>query len=501
MKHDAATVWLEDVSAGSFKICLRELQNFAGVHDDISVNWLAFTTLHRPLFSEHNDVSFQNRNLPSKNHNFAFCADVSFIRSYNKYPTVLLTAKHSSSGGKKAPECNGIVSWIEFINNSGFRFCVKELFAQRFDPLTVSYAVLSDVCSDDWTYFKGYCYRKVTSCDSWSNSQGKCSTLGANLPSIHSQEENVYVQNLHGGEHAWLGLSDINSEGKFVWSDGTPFDFHYWAKHQPNNFRDEDCVHTLGSLRDHEYKWNDVNCSDCHGFTCKKDYNECQGFSDDCPVNATCVNNDGSYSCQCPSGHRLDGNTCKDVNECQLGSYSCHSQAECVNAVGSYICRCLPGYTGDGKNNCQALQPCTAVGVADANIIPNGKITSSSVYLRYYSYKGRLNGALGWCAYSPYNRNDFIQVDIGAVRSICAVATQGKKNGSYVTSYKLLLSSDGVSWTTYQEQNVDKIFQANSDLNTVVQHSLANAAQARYVRFYPVTHNQYPCMRIEVYAH
>ena len=37
LMHDAASVWLEDVSASSFKICLRELQNFAGVHDDISV--------------------------------------------------------------------------------------------------------------------------------------------------------------------------------------------------------------------------------------------------------------------------------------------------------------------------------------------------------------------------------------------------------------------------------------------------------------------------------
>ena len=37
MKHDAASVWLEDLSASSFKICIRELQNFAGVHDDISV--------------------------------------------------------------------------------------------------------------------------------------------------------------------------------------------------------------------------------------------------------------------------------------------------------------------------------------------------------------------------------------------------------------------------------------------------------------------------------
>ena len=38
---------------------------------------------------------------------------MSFVRSYNKFPTVLLTAKHSSSGGNAAPECNGIVSWVE----------------------------------------------------------------------------------------------------------------------------------------------------------------------------------------------------------------------------------------------------------------------------------------------------------------------------------------------------------------------------------------------------
>ena len=128
----------------------------------------------------------------------------------------------------------------------------------------------TDICPNDWTYFEGYCYRKVSSCDSWNGSQGKCSVLGANLPSIHNQEENVYVQNLHGGEHSWLGLTDINSEGTFVWSDGTSFNFHYWASHQPNNFKNEDCVHTLGFLRGHEYKWNDVNCSDCHKFTCKK---------------------------------------------------------------------------------------------------------------------------------------------------------------------------------------------------------------------------------------
>ncbi|XP_078382508.1 uncharacterized protein LOC144665195 isoform X2 [Oculina patagonica] len=387
LKHDAASVWLEDVSASSFKICLRELQNFAGVHDDISVNWLAFESLHRPLFSEQNDISFQNNVLPSKINNFAFCKDVNFIRNYTKAPTVVLTAKHVSSGGNAPASCSGIVSWIEFITNSQFRICAKELFVQRFDPLTVSYAVLSDVCQDSWAYFKGYCYRKVSSCDSWSNSQATCATLGANLPSIHSQEENVYVQSLHGGEHSWLGLSDINTEGTFVWSDGTPLDFHYWTKPQPNNFQNEDCVHTLGLLHNHKYRWNDVNCTDCHGFTCKKDYDECKYFSYDCPVNSSCVNSDGSYSCQCPVGYRLDGNNCRDIDECHLGSFSCHSQAQCVNIPGTYNCICLPGYAGDGKTSCYG--PSVTATASCSNTLvqatSTGGIIDSSINSYHYS--------------------------------------------------------------------------------------------------------------------
>lgn len=285
---------------------------------------------------------------------------------------MLVTAKHSIKGGKVAAECNGIVSWIEFITPSRFRICVKELFIQHYDPLLVSYAVLSDVCEEKWKYFNGYCYRKVSSWDSWTNSQGTCAALGANLPSIHSQEENVYVQSLHGGEHSWLGLSDINTEGKFVWSDGTSYDFHYWAEHQPNNFHNEDCIHTLGFLQDHRYEWNDVNCSDCHRFTCKKDFNECNDFFNDCPVNTSCVNSDGSYACRCPIGFRLEGKNCSDIDECSSGPFSCHAKAKCVNTPGSYSCICSAGYIGDGKINCSIPTNC-------AGLYKSGK-TTSGVY-------------------------------------------------------------------------------------------------------------------------
>ena len=37
LKHDAASIWLEDVTSSSFKVCMRELQNFDGPHQDIYV--------------------------------------------------------------------------------------------------------------------------------------------------------------------------------------------------------------------------------------------------------------------------------------------------------------------------------------------------------------------------------------------------------------------------------------------------------------------------------
>ncbi|KXJ08409.1 hypothetical protein AC249_AIPGENE11246 [Exaiptasia diaphana] len=36
-KHDAANIWLEQVNKTSFQVCLRELQNFDGLHQDIHV--------------------------------------------------------------------------------------------------------------------------------------------------------------------------------------------------------------------------------------------------------------------------------------------------------------------------------------------------------------------------------------------------------------------------------------------------------------------------------
>ena len=104
-----------------------------------------------------------------------------------------------------------------------------------------------------------------------------------------------------------------------------------------------------------------------------------------------------------------------------------------------------------------ATGPCKAIGVsADIYDIQDSQMTTTSNYLAYYAYNGRLNGSSGWCA---GNRDgDYLQIDMGAEYSVCAVATQGKSSGSYLTSYQLSFSSDGQSWTTYQEDGQNKVF-------------------------------------------
>ncbi|KAL9963142.1 hypothetical protein ACROYT_G032317 [Oculina patagonica] len=270
---------------------------------------MAFTKLHKPLFTEHGSVKFPNTNPPTDENNNAYCEFVPFTRSYNITPSVLISANHSTTAsGNSAPVHNGIATWIENMNASGFRACVKELYETRYDPVSVSYAVLTDICEPGWSYFNGFCYFTSETCTNWTNALSKCQQANSVLVDVNSNEENVYIQHRHNGEKSWLGLNDRSTEGDFTWADVGRANFTAWARNQPNNFREEDCVHALGLKLN--YEWNDVKCSDCHQYTCKKDLNECERNTYYCDQLATCANKRGSYSCKCSHGDAVDGFSC-----------------------------------------------------------------------------------------------------------------------------------------------------------------------------------------------
>ena len=73
----------------------------------------------------------------------------------------------------------------------------------------------------------------------------------------------------------------------------------------------------------------------------------------------------------------------------------------------------------------------------------------------FYPHYDRLNGKSqyrAWCPGSPRDRTDYLQVDMGAVRSVCALATQGDRlHDERTTSYKVHFSLDEKIWDTYKE--------------------------------------------------
>ncbi|XP_013380568.1 uncharacterized protein LOC106151732 isoform X2 [Lingula anatina] len=119
----------------------------------------------------------------------------------------------------------------------------------------------------------------------------------------------------------------------------------------------------LGWKRCTRYRNVNSQCSRqvcCNGWTgagCKQDVNECLVNNGGCQQ--TCVNEVGSFHCECSPGFTLhsDGKTCVDKDECALGVASCHVLASCVNTQGSFFCVCDPGYTGDGIT-CTDIDEC-----------------------------------------------------------------------------------------------------------------------------------------------
>ena len=53
LKRDAASIWIEDITQSSCRVCLRELQNYAGSHKDIHVVSIA---LHSFPYNSTNNV-------------------------------------------------------------------------------------------------------------------------------------------------------------------------------------------------------------------------------------------------------------------------------------------------------------------------------------------------------------------------------------------------------------------------------------------------------------
>ena len=113
----------------------------------------------------------------------------------------------------------------------------------------------------------------------WIDSLLYCeNNFGTSLASIHSSDDQTEASNAAYGAtpdeeetthvYGWIGLNDyFDNDGSWSWSDGTSFDYAYWASGEPNN-DNEDCAQIAG-LTQTRYPlvngingpWNDETCT------------------------------------------------------------------------------------------------------------------------------------------------------------------------------------------------------------------------------------------------
>ncbi|CAK6949578.1 lactose-binding lectin l-2-like [Scomber scombrus] len=119
-------------------------------------------------------------------------------------------------------------------------------------------------CPPFWFTFNNRCYKYVSTHMTWADAELYCVSEKANLVAIQSQEEHDFVKSLiknfdHAEGRTWIGLSDTQKEGGWMWSDGGTVDFVFWDAQQPNNEGgNENCVH---NNHGEDRKWNDIECS------------------------------------------------------------------------------------------------------------------------------------------------------------------------------------------------------------------------------------------------
>ena len=92
-------------------------------------------------------------------------------------------------------------------------------------------------------------------------------------------------------------------------------------------------------------------------------------------------------------------------------------------------------------------------------ILDNQLNASSELNASTPAKNGRLNFVAGssWCA-STSDSSPYLQIDLRIPHIICGVSTQGNSQGSeWVESYSLQSSTDGTTWTDYEENGQVKV--------------------------------------------
>ncbi|KAL9972737.1 hypothetical protein ACROYT_G019101 [Oculina patagonica] len=156
--------------------------------------------------------------------------------------------------------------------------------------------------------------------------------------------------------------------------------------------------------------------------------------------------------------------------------------------------------------SCTGYPSCFKAFGMESRKISNSQITASSYKMYYEPHQARLhmtasasgNGA--WCAGQSHQPREWLQVDLGGMKRVTGIATQGKVDlfvSAWTTRLEVWYSMDKYNWLqAFNGQMVS----ANFDENSAQYNQAPVPFIARYVRFEPKFWYNEICLRVEIYG-
>uniref|UniRef100_A0A3P8TCC5 C-type lectin domain-containing protein n=1 Tax=Amphiprion percula TaxID=161767 RepID=A0A3P8TCC5_AMPPE len=139
-------------------------------------------------------------------------------------------------------------------------------------------------CEAGWEHHGGKCYNFTTNKSSWEESRSFCQSQGGDLVKIDSSDEQSFLERRlkdvmsEAEDKFWIGLTDSEEEGRWLWVDGSPLNerLKFWNYKEPDNWtgkdpNGEDCVRMGEKVGAPDLKcWFDKSCKVPHKSICEK---------------------------------------------------------------------------------------------------------------------------------------------------------------------------------------------------------------------------------------
>jgi Lectin C-type domain len=107
----------------------------------------------------------------------------------------------------------------------------------------------------------GSCFIMFNAPKLYTEAKASCDGIQAHLAILKTAQDDMFAEQFVGALDTYIGLTDLTTEGTFVWDDGTPLVFKNWALNEPNNGSgnyQEDCAIIAGARPTKQ--WDDRPC-------------------------------------------------------------------------------------------------------------------------------------------------------------------------------------------------------------------------------------------------